>query len=133
MPVPCCRERGDDLRERVQVKGGEAVELEAGGLRLLWVNTAIAIATAGLGSDGGVIDGCARVHWRQRPSFPQSGDRNARRRAFSPSGRARFGPPIRGRLRGRGRGRVRPGEADLDLVADEKAVMLLAEGLDLQG
>ena len=35
---------------------------------------AIAIATADLGSDGGVIDGCARVHWRGRAMFPAAGD-----------------------------------------------------------
>ena len=35
---------------------------------------AIPIATAELGSDGGVIDGCARVHWRGRAMFPAAGD-----------------------------------------------------------
>ena len=35
---------------------------------------AIPIATADLGSDGGVIDGCARVHWRGRAMFPAAGD-----------------------------------------------------------
>ena len=30
----------------------------------------IPIATAELGSDGGVIDGCARVHWRRPAIFP---------------------------------------------------------------
>ena len=35
---------------------------------------AIPIAAADLGSDGGVIDGCARVHWRGRAMFPAAGD-----------------------------------------------------------
>ena len=35
---------------------------------------AIPIATADLDSDGGVIDGCARVHWRGRAMFPAAGD-----------------------------------------------------------
>ena len=35
---------------------------------------AFPIATADLGSDGGVIDGCARVHWRGRAMFPAAGD-----------------------------------------------------------
>ena len=34
---------------------------------------AIPIATADLGSDGGVIDGCARVHWRRPAIFPVAG------------------------------------------------------------
>ena len=34
----------------------------------------IGIATADLGSDGGVIDGRARVHWRDGARFPAAGD-----------------------------------------------------------
>ena len=37
----------------------------------------IAIATADLGSDGGVVDGRARVHWRDGAWFPASGDGSA--------------------------------------------------------
>ena len=38
---------------------------------------AIPIATADLGSDGGVIDGRARAHWRDGACFPAAGDRSA--------------------------------------------------------
>ena len=44
----------------------------------------IAIARAELGSDGGVIDGCARVHWLGRAMFPCSAvfmDGRGRKRA----------------------------------------------------
>ena len=34
----------------------------------------IGIATADLGFDGGVIDGRARVHWRDGARFPAAGD-----------------------------------------------------------
>ena len=37
----------------------------------------VAIATADLGSDGGVIDGRARVHWRDGARFPAAGDGSA--------------------------------------------------------
>ena len=37
----------------------------------------IGIATADLGSDGGVIDGRARVHWRDGAWFPAAGDGSA--------------------------------------------------------
>ena len=37
----------------------------------------IGIATADLGSDGGVIDGRARVHWRDGAWFPEAGDGSA--------------------------------------------------------
>ena len=38
---------------------------------------AIPIAAADLGSDGGVIDGRARAHWRDGACFPAAGDRSA--------------------------------------------------------
>ena len=37
----------------------------------------IGTATADLGSDGGVIDGRARAHWRDGACFPAAGDRSA--------------------------------------------------------
>ena len=37
----------------------------------------IGIATADLGSDGGVIDGRARFHWRYGAWFPAAGDGSA--------------------------------------------------------
>ena len=59
---------------------------------------AIPIAAADLGSDGGVIDGCARVHWRGRAMFPAAGDgsgtfvfrRHLRRSLHVLSGKVRF-------------------------------------------
>ena len=60
------------LRTRVQdPSGGPRTSLPRAGSAGI---AAVGITTADLGSDGGVIDGCARVHWRGRAMFPAAGD-----------------------------------------------------------